>query len=493
MKTATLIFPHQLFENHPSLSKDKLICFIEDPLFFYDATYKALFHKQKLMFHRISMKRFFHSLEDKGYQVAYLEATDLIRDKKHLEKFLKNNAISHCEVVEFDDYILEKRTRALLEKLKISLKIELSPGFLSTVFDCKDLFQGKSEFFFHSFYIEQRKMLNILIDDNAKPIGGKWSFDLENRKKAPKGLEFPKPLKFVKSKEYDEAIKYVEHHFEAHLGSVENFHYPTTHAEAKRSFDDFLINKLKLFGDYEDAIHKDEKILFHSVLSPLLNAGLITPDVIVDRTLEFVDKHKISMNSLEGFLRQVIGWREFIRVVYHLAGTKQRNSNFFKHKRKMPKCFYDGSSGILPVDETIKKLKETAYCHHIERLMVLGNFFLLCEIDPDDIYTWFMEMFIDSYDWVMVPNVYGMSQYADGGLMTTKPYISGSNYILKMSNYPKGEWCQIWDGLFWRFMIKHLHFFEKQPRLHMLCSMAENKKNDKSLLNKANDFLEQLK
>lgn len=492
MTNATLIFPHHLFEKHPGISKDNLICFIEDPLFFYDDVYKACFHKQKLLLHRISMKRFFHHLQDKGYPVTYLDHNELRSKKNSLVKLLTKKKISHCEVVEFDDYMLEKRTKELLSSLGIPLKIHPSPGFLSGLFDFKDIFRGKSEYFFHTFYIEQRKMLNVLVDDNLKPIGGKWSFDTENRKKAPKGLVFPEPIRLTDSKEKQEAIDYIDTHFNSYPGEVNLFYYPTTHAEARRWLEDFLAHKLKTFGDYEDAMLEEEPVLFHSVLSPLLNTGLLTPDSIVNRTLEYAAHHKTSMNSLEGFLRQVIGWREFIRGVYHTAGSRQRNSNFFKHKRKMPKCFYDGTSGIVPVDHTIQKLKKSAYCHHIERLMVLGNFFLLCEIDPDDIYQWFMEMFIDSYDWVMVPNVYGMSQYADGGMMTTKPYISGSNYILKMSNYPKGDWCQIWDGLFWRFMIKHLAFFEKQPRLKMLCSLAKNKKDDKELINKANTFLEQL-
>ena len=158
----------------------------------------------------------------------------------------------------------------------------------------------------------------------------------------------------------------------------------------------------------------------------------------------------------------------------------------------MPSCFYTGTSGIIPVDHCIQKALSHGYCHHIERLMVLGNFFLLCEIDPSDIYKWFMELFIDAYDWVMVPNVYGMSQYADGGLMTTKPYISGSNYILKMSNYPKGSWTEIWDSLFWRFMNKHREFFAKQPRLHMLCQMAKKKALDKELMKKGELFLRSL-
>ena len=179
-------------------------------------------------------------------------------------------------------------------------------------------------------------------------------------------------------------------------------------------------------------------------------------------------KNKIPLNSLEGFIRQIIGWREFMRGVYVTKGSEERVRNFWGFSRKIPKSFYDGTTGIFPVDETIKKVLETGYCHHIERLMVLGNFMLLCEFDPDEVYRWFMELFIDAYDWVMVPNVYGMSQFADGGLMSTKPYVSGSNYLMKMSDYPKGQWQEIWDALFWRFLDIHRAFFLKNPRLGML-------------------------
>ncbi len=224
----------------------------------------------------------------------------------------------------------------------------------------------------------------------------------------------------------------------------------------------------------------------------LINVGLLTPDLVIKETMAYAHKQKVPLNSLEGFIRQVIGWREFVRGVYHAIGEKQRKGNFFGHERKMPKAFYDGSTGILPIDETIGKLMQSAYLHHIERLMVLGSFFLISEISPNAIYRWFMELFIDAYDWVMVPNVYGMSQYADGGMMTTKPYFSGSNYILKMSDYPRGDWCAIWDALFWRFMIKHLKFFEDQPRLSVLCQMARKKKEDTDQIAKARKFLKRL-
>ena len=175
-----------------------------------------------------------------------------------------------------------------------------------------------------------------------------------------------------------------------------------------------------------------------------------------------------SLNSLEGFIRQVIGWREFVHGIYQHRGTTIRNGNFWQFTRPMPAGFYNATTGIPPVDRVIRQILADGYCHHIERLMVLGNFMLLCRIRPDDVYRWFMELFIDSYDWVMVPNVYGMSQFADGGGFTTKPYISGSNYILKMSSESKGPWTKIWDALFWTFIADHLQFFLKNPRLSMM-------------------------
>jgi deoxyribodipyrimidine photolyase-related protein len=227
------------------------------------------------------------------------------------------------------------------------------------------------------------------------------------------------------------------------------------------------------FGVYEDAIVADNSILHHSVLTPMLNVGLITPKEIIEACLVYAEENDVPLNSTEGFVRQIIGWREFIRGMYEARGSEERTTNFWKFKKKIPASFYDGTTGIPPIDQTIKKVLKTGYCNHIERLMVLGNFMMLCEFDPDEVYRWFMELFIDSYDWVMVTNVYGMSQFADGGLMATKPYISGSNYLMKMSDYKKGEWQTVWDGLFWRFMDTHRDFFLSNPRLGMLVHMFD--------------------
>ena len=205
----------------------------------------------------------------------------------------------------------------------------------------------------------------------------------------------------------------------------------------------------------------------------------MTPKYVIDKTLEFANKNDVPINSVEGFIRQIIGWREFIKGIYISKGEIERTTNFFKFRRKIPSSFYDGSTGIEPIDTTIKKILKTGYAHHIERLMVLGNFMLLCEFDPDEVYRWFMELFVDSYDWVMVPNVYGMSQFADGGIMSTKPYFSSSNYIKKMSNYKKSNWETLWDSLYWRFIEKNRDLFSKNIRMKFMVNMYDKMDQEK--------------
>lgn len=472
---ASLILPNQLFKTHPCISheQDTLLILAEDPLFFGDETYPANFHKQKLVLHRATMKNYEKKLKSLGYKVLYLEASLLKHGTRSYVKQFKEIGIASLQMVDPVDEMVEKRLNKAAEELGIPLRFVDNPGFLTKRHQIEEYFFRSEHFSFTPFYITQRKRFGILIDHDGKPNGGKWSFDTENRKRAPKGMTFPTVLKSLHGKDIEEAIAYVEANYPENPGLLNAFAYPLTHEDAKKWLDTFVAERLEVFGDYEDAILQNEIVMMHSVLTPALNIGLITPYEVVKTVLDYSNKHPIPLNSLEGFIRQVIGWREYIRGVYCTVNVKQRKTNFWGHHRKIPSSFYTGTTGIAPVDNTIKKLLKHAYCHHIERLMVLGSFMLLCEFDPDDVYRWFMEMFIDSYDWVMVPNVYGMSQYADGGLMTTKPYICGSNYIRKMSDYKAGDWCQVWDALFWRFMHKHRTFFKSQIRLNMLCAQID--------------------
>ncbi len=463
MTSATIVFPHQLFEINPAVSPGRIIYLVEESLFFNQYN----FHKQKLIFHRASMKYYESFLVKSSSDVVYIEANQDLSDTRLLITHLIQNGVTEIHYCDVADNWLEKRIRRAATD--IALIEHPTPLFINSRKDLLEYFGGRTRYFQADFYVRQRKRLGILVDEDLKPTGGKWSFDVENRLKYPKaksppGIEFP-----VENDFRQEARQYIEERYCDNYGeSGNNFHFPVTHAEGKDWFAQFLGVRFREFGQYEDAIVATEAILHHSVLSPLINSGLLTPAEVVDEAIKFAGDNAIPLNSLEGFIRQIIGWREFIRGVYEYAGSRERTTNFWNFSRKIPSSFWDGTTGIEPVDIVIRKVLKTGYCHHIERLMVVGNFMLLCEFDPDEVYRWFMEMFVDAYDWVMVTNVYGMSQFADGGLMATKPYISGSNYLMKMSDFPKGEWQNIWDGLFWRFMDVHRDFFLTNPRLGML-------------------------
>ncbi len=469
MNSVNIIFPHQLFEFSDILDNSYPIYLVEEYLFFNH--YK--FHRQKLAFHRASMQFYKSYLHDLGKTVQYISANEFTSDIRRLIEKLINEGIKEVHLINPVDNWLEKRISNATKDIKCI--IYESPYFINRSDEFSEFFKiTKKKFFQTSFYIEQRKKLGILIDENASPIGGKWSYDTDNRKKYPKDKIPPKIAKLEPNDFYTEALSYVKSNFSDNPGELSDIPiYPNDYAQSIKWLNSFLDQRFHDFGIYEDAVVDSEHFLNHSVLSPMLNVGLLTPKQIIECALDYSEQNDIPLNSLEGFIRQIIGWREFIRGIYVAKGTEERNRNFFQHKRKIPPSFYNGTTGIIPIDTTIRKLLKTGYAHHIERLMILGNFMLLCEFDPDEIYRWFMELFIDAYDWVMVPNVYGMSQFADGGLMSTKPYISSSNYLRKMSNYKKDQWQEIWNALYWRFIDKHREIFNKNIRMKFMVSMYD--------------------
>ncbi len=475
MKHALLIFPHQLYYDHPAFTQQlDLIVMIEDRLFYGDDQYPCNFHKQKLILHRASMRCHYDRLIKRKMNVEYIEYASAHWDNiaQILDGF---DIITYYDVV---DFTLEKRIRKYLSASK--LEVLDSPNFLNTNADNRAFRKGKKRWFMADFYQYQRKRLNLLIEDGG-PVGGQWSFDEDNRKKLPKEMidDLPKLPSPTDNEYVRDAKKYVRQQFPEALGDDENFLYPIDHSGAKDWLSDFLEHRFANFGPYEDAIVEDQNYLYHSLLTPMLNIGLLDPKMIIDTAIKYADQHDVPLLSLEGFVRQIIGWREFMRASYVDLGVSMRTTNHWQHKQAMPAAFYDGSTGILPIDNCIKRILETGYCHHIERLMLLGGFMFLCEINPDEIYKWFMELFIDSYDWVMVPNVYAMSQHADGGQITTKPYFSGSNYVRKMSHYVKGDWCDSWDGLYWSWILQQADDLRKNPRWAMMVRMAENMGDDK--------------
>jgi deoxyribodipyrimidine photolyase-related protein len=463
MPTAALVYPHQLFWPHPAAEGAELVFLVEDPLFFR----QYAFHKQKRMLHRATMKRY---AGERMPQARYLEAMQL----NHSADVIRFVQAAHCDSIQVvdpcDDW-LRRRLQAACAAEGIRLTLLPDPHFLTPSREIESFAGQKEKLFFTDFYIQQRKRLGILLTPQGKPRDGKWSFDADNRRKLPASVKPPAPRFPPENAFVTEARQYVRQNFPDAPGSDATFHYATSATEARAWLGDFLRRRFTDFGAYEDAISTRERILFHSVLTPTLNVGLLGPQEVVDEALQY--DNQVPLNSLEGFIRQVIGWREFVRLVYLTHGRSQRTLNFWGHSQALPAAFYTGNTGIAPVDHTIRSVLDSGYCHHIERLMILGNFMLLCDIRPNDVYRWFMELFIDAYDWVMVPNVYGMSQHADGGRMTTKPYISGSSYVLKMSDHKKGPWCAIWDALYWRFIDRHSEFFAANPRMSVMVKMKE--------------------
>lgn len=489
MNELSIIFPHQLFEVPVHLNKERPVVLIEEELFFTQYP----FHQQKISFARASMRYYFDYLNDKGYQVSYVEAHDPLADVRALITQRKAQGTQCFHVVHPTDDWLEKRIVSAAGPEQISWY--QTPSFLNKTQDLEQFFKPSKKKFFQTAFYKQERRSRALLMDGDQPQGGQWTYDVENRKRYPKNkvppmIHWPEATKY-----HEEAQEYVAKYFAHHYGECDReIHYPISFQAARLWFEQFLTYRFHEFGDYEDAIVPHEIFLHHSILSPLLNSGLLTPKEVIEKALAFAAKNNVPINSTEGFVRQIVGWREFIRGVYVVKGSQERTTNFWQHKRKMPQSFYQGTTGLKPFDDAVKKTLKTGYVHHIERLMIMGNLMVLCEIDPDDVYRWFMELFVDAYDWVMVPNVYGMSLFADGGLMSTKPYISGSNYILKMSHYQKGPWQQVWDGLFWRFMDKHYDFFAGNPRLSMLVRNLDKMAPEVKMqhLDHAEEFLKQL-
>jgi len=441
-----LLFPIHLFSNIDILKKNK-VYLIEEPRFFTDFKY----HKLKIAYHRATMKSYYQYLKSKNINVIYIEFHEDLNNF-YKDIYSKEKLIS---IYDPNDNILRDK----LIKLIPNININDTQNFLvdkKLLESNINIFYKNSKYNHQKFYKWQRERLNILIDKDGNPTGGKWSFDTENRKKIPDNVSIPSILNLDnKSMEIiEDAKEYINKYFKDNYGSLDNFIYPINHKESKKWLLYFLKTKFYNFGIYEDAETMRDPFLFHSVLTPMMNIGLLTDTEVLEITLKY--ESKIPIASFEGFIRQIIGWRNYIYSLYILEGSKLSKSNFLNHQNKInKKILWEGKTDILPIDNIINKIVNYGYAHHIERLMYLGNYMLLCMINPNEVYEIFMEWTIDAYEWVMIPNVYGMSQFADGGLMMTRPYFCSSNYILKMSDYKNDEWCDLLNILYYNFINTH--------------------------------------
>lgn len=526
-----IILPTQLFEDVDHLSEYSKVYLIEDPVYFT----RFEFHRLKIAFHRATMQYYYSYLKKRKIKVKYISWKSADAEYKRIKG----------EIWLFDP--VDKIVMSKLGKLKNKVNLLETPAFPESYEELSEYKKQSGGKYVHdsSFYRWQRRRMDVLMKDNSQkgpqkqPEGSQWTYDDKNREKFPKGQKEPVVFKQNTNRHVKAGIKYAKKHFGDNPGRLDGFVYPVTHKQAKRHFRQFLNKKLKLFGKYQDAISDEVDFGYHSVISCLLNTGLLTSEYVVNATLrkyrkksggisselsEYINddyaggRGGIPINSVEGFLRQVIGWRSYCRLLYEFEGDKMRSGNYMRHYNKLNDTWWQGTTQLEPVDVVIRKVQKYAYAHHIERLMILGNAMLLCFIHPDDVFEWFISFVsIDAYDWVMVPNIYGMSQYADGGIMMTRPYFSSSNYILKMSNYTKSsaeyidwddvesndkstgeptdlstKWTDVWDALYYNFVDRH------QKRLKDIYSTAnavklwqKKSKDEKKKINKlAEKFIE---
>ena len=449
-------------------------------------------HQQKIVLFLSAMRAYADELRAAGYEVHYqaLNTTDVRPYETWLAATMDATNSTRLLHFEIEDKAMEARLIAFAEKHEYARQELLSPMFTCSREAFAGYSAGKTRLLMGDFYKWQRRRLGVLVDDQGQPKGGRWSFDADNRKRLPKdvmppAIDWPTPNEHVV-----DVVEIVAHEFADHPGNASDFRWPTTRQQALTWLDHFIETRLAQFGPYEDAMTSRSDAVFHSLLSPYLNLGLLTPAEVIEKISDRAAA--VPLQSVEGFIRQVIGWREFVRGVYRQHSEAQDTANFWSHERELTDDWYAGTTGIPPLDDTIQSIQKLGWAHHIPRLMVLGNLMTLCEIRPQSAHRWFMEMFIDSSEWVMGPNVYGMGLFSDGGLFATKPYICGSNYLLKMSDYSKGAWCDTVDGLYWRFIDKHRTFFAANPRLALMPRALDRLNSDRRerIFASAEEFIE---
>ena len=466
-------------------------------------------HQLKLVLFLAAMRSHAEALRSQGCDVHYESldeqdnAEQTTKYEAKLKRFVAGKGFERLIIFEVADKFFEERIEAFADAQGLRLVTLASPMFLTP----RETFAEYLEDADHKphmadFYRDQRRRLNLLVDKRGKPDGGRWSFDGQNRETLPEMVPVPETAWATPTEHVEAVKKVVAARFADHPGDASNFWLPTTRRQALGWLRDFLRDRFRDFGPYEDALSNRDPVLFHSALSPVMNLGLITPAEVIERAVEHAAASEASggdipFNSLEGFVRQIIGWREFIHGIYRHYSEEQDQRNAWNHHRSFRGCWWDGTTGLPPLDDAIRKAVKLGWTHHIERLMVLGNLMNLCEIEPRQVHDWFMCMYVDSSDWVMGPNVYGMGLVSDGGIFATKPYSAGSNYLRKMGDATtaqKGEWCDVVDGLYWRFVDRQRDFFAGNPRLAVMPGTLDKMKPERRsmIFEKAERFLDEV-
>jgi deoxyribodipyrimidine photolyase-related protein len=466
-----------------------------------EATYVP-HHPKKIAFLFAAMRKFAARLEGQGWRVCYSRLDDPENTHTIQGELLRRAAETGAtEVIATEPG--EFRLIAALEECPIPVHQFPDDRFLCSHGEFDQWAAGRKDLRMEWFYREMRRKTGLLMAGD-QPAGGKWNYDHDNRKPAPDQITFEGPLRIAPDAITEEVLALVESRFPANFGTLRPFWFATDHEGARRALDHFIAHALPRFGDFQDAMLDGNRFLYHAVISMYLNAGLLGWREVCDAAEAAHRANEAPLNAVEGFIRQIIGWREFMRGIYFRQGPDYTRMNTLGHDRALPGFYWSGDTKMRCMSRAIEQTRDEAYAHHIQRLMVTGNFALLAGIDPYQVHEWYLAVYADAYEWVEAPNVIGMSQFADGGIVGSKPYVSGGNYINKMSDYCKGcrydvgektgEGACPFNYLYWAFLHRHRDRFGRNPRMAQMYRTWMKMSDDKrqATLDSAEDFLARL-
>ncbi len=449
-----------------------------------EATY-VKHHKKKIAFVFSAMRHFAEELKNEGYTVDYTHYQDSGNEGSlfaQVKRAVQKHDISKVIVAHAAEYRLQEQIETWQDKLNLEVAICVDNRFLAEQEFFDKWADGRKQLRMEYFYREMRRKHGYLME-GSEPAGGKWNYDSQNREKPPKDLDVPKPTSFSPDSITKEVIDLVKQEFADHFGDIDDFHYAVTREQALTVLNEFIENRLENFGQYQDAMIQDEPWMYHSHVSFYINVGLLSPQECMDAAEQAYVAGQAPLNSVEGFIRQILGWREYIKGFYWHLMPDYTQKNYLSAKRDLPNLYWGGETKMNCLKQCVKETKQNAYAHHIQRLMVLGNFALLAGLEPEQVNEWYLIVYADAYEWVELPNVSGMILFTDGGLLASKPYASSGAYINKMSNYCQsceysvkektGHQACPFNYLYWDFLIRHKATLQKNPRMGMIYKTLE--------------------
>ncbi len=457
-------------------------------------------HPKKIAFCFAAMRHFAEDLRADGWTVVYRPLTDQLAS---IGEALIAASEQHGTTEVVATRPGEWRLIEALEALPLDVTLLEDDRFVASHAEFDVWAEGRKELRMEWFYREMRRKTGLLMDGDG-PVEGKWNFDHDNRKPAPDEVDFSGPMQFTPDEITEQVLAFVEDRFGENFGTLHPFWFAVTRGQARRALAHFIKGGLPKFGDYQDAMLADQRFLWHSILSMYLNAGLLDPIEICEAAEEAYRAGDAPINAVEGFIRQIIGWREYMRGIYFREGPDYARRNVLNHQRNLPKFFWTAETKMRCIRQAVEQTRDEAYAHHIQRLMVTGNFALLAGIDPFEVHEWYLAVYADAYEWVEAPNVIGMSQFADGGIVGSKPYVSSGNYIDRMSDYCRGcaysvktktgEGACPFNLLYWDFLNRHRDRFSKNPRMGNMYRTWDRMDADKqdTILREAGTFLDAL-